>query len=86
MRKLKSLNDAISISIVYPIMRDKGWMFTEVPGAIPDWVNHAQYLQEIYKKADPQYTGRVSVPVLWDKQTQTIVNGYRSSFQISFTS
>ncbi|MBD2448544.1 glutathione S-transferase family protein [Nostoc sp. FACHB-152] len=74
MRELKGLNDAISISIVDPIMSDKGWMFTEAPGAIPDWVNHAQYLQEIYKKADPQYTGRVSVPVLWDKQTQTIVN------------
>jgi glutathionyl-hydroquinone reductase len=74
MRELKGLNDAISVSIVDPIMSDKGWMFSKAPGAIPDWVNHAQYLQEIYVKADPKYTGRVTVPVLWDKQTQTIVN------------
>lgn len=74
MRELKGLNDAISVSIVDPIMSDKGWMFSEAPGAIPDWVNHAQYLQEIYLKAAPKYTGRVTVPVLWDKQTQTIVN------------
>ncbi len=74
MRELKGLNDAISVSIVDPIMSDKGWMFSEAPGAIPDSVNHAQYLQEIYVKADPKYTGRVTVPVLWDKQTQTIIN------------
>jgi glutathionyl-hydroquinone reductase len=74
MRELKGLNDAISISIVDPIMSDKGWMFSEVPGAIPDFVNHARYLQEIYLKAAPKFTGRVTVPVLWDKQTHTIVN------------
>ncbi|MDM9384532.1 glutathione S-transferase family protein [Chlorogloeopsis sp. ULAP01] len=74
MRELKGLNDAISVSIVDPIMSDKGWMFSKAPGAIPDRVNHAQYLQEIYVKADPKYTGRVTVPVLWDQQTQTIVN------------
>ena len=74
MRELKGLQDAISISIVEPIMSEKGWMFSQAPGAIPEEVNHAQYLQEIYVKADPKYTGRVTVPVLWDKQTQTIVN------------
>ncbi|MDZ7965389.1 MAG: glutathione S-transferase family protein [Nostoc sp. DedSLP03] len=74
MREIKGLNDVISVSIVDPIMSDKGWMFSEAPGAIPDWVNHTQYLQEVYLKADPKYTGRVTVPVLWDKQTQTIVN------------
>jgi putative glutathione S-transferase len=74
MRELKGLNDAISVSIVDPMMSDKGWMFSKAPGAIPDSVNHAQYLQEIYVKANPNYTGRVTVPVLWDKQTQTIVN------------
>ncbi|MBF2004259.1 MAG: glutathione S-transferase family protein [Chlorogloeopsis fritschii C42_A2020_084] len=74
MRELKGLNDAISVSIVDPIMSDKGWMFSKAPGAIPDSVNHTQYLQEIYVKADPKYTGRVTVPVLWDQQTQTIVN------------
>lgn len=74
MRELKGLNDAISVSIVDPIMSDRGWMFSEAPGAIPDWVNRARYLQEIYLKADPKYTGRVTVPLLWDEQTQTIVN------------
>jgi putative glutathione S-transferase len=74
MRELKGLNDAISVSIVDPIMSDKGWMFSKAPGAILDSVNHAQYLQDIYLKANPKYTGRVTVPVLWDKQSQTIVN------------
>lgn len=55
-------------------MSDQGWMFSDAPGAIPDFVNQARYLQEIYLKADPKYTGRITVPVLWDKQTQTIVN------------
>jgi glutathionyl-hydroquinone reductase len=74
MREIKGLNEAILVSIVDPIMGDKGWMFSDAPGAIPDSVNHAQYLQEIYLKSDPKYTGRVTVPVLWDKQTHRIVN------------
>jgi putative glutathione S-transferase len=74
MRELKGLNDVISVSIVDPILGEQGWKFSDAPGAIPDSVNHAQYLQEIYLKADPKYTGRVTVPVLWDKQEQTIVN------------
>jgi glutathionyl-hydroquinone reductase len=74
MRALKGLNEVISISIVDPIMSDRGWKFSNAPGAIPDTVNQAQYLQEIYLKANPKYTGRVTVPVLWDKQAQTIVN------------
>ncbi len=74
MRKLKGLEDAIGLSIVDPILSDKGWAFSDAPGAIPDSVNHAQYLQEIYLKADPKYTGRITVPVLWDKERNTIVN------------
>jgi glutathionyl-hydroquinone reductase len=74
MRELKGLNDVISIAIVDPMMSDRGWMFSDAPGVIPDTVNHARYLQEIYLKANPKFTGRVTVPVLWDKQTQTIVN------------
>jgi glutathionyl-hydroquinone reductase len=74
MREIKGLNDAISLSIVDPIMGDKGWMFSDAPGAIPDSANQARYLQEIYLKANSKYTGRVTVPVLWDKQNQTIVN------------
>lgn len=74
MRSLKGLTDAIDVSIVDPILSDKGWMFSDEAGAIPDSVNHTQYLHEIYLKADPKYTGRITVPVLWDKQKQTIVN------------
>lgn len=74
MRKLKGLEDAIGLLIVDPILSDKGWAFSDAPGAIPDSINHAQYLQEIYLKADPKYTGRITVPVLWDKEKNTIVN------------
>jgi glutathionyl-hydroquinone reductase len=74
MREIKGLNDVVSLSIVAQDMSEEGWMFSEEPGAIPDFVNHAQYLKEIYLKANPKYTGRVTVPVLWDKQTQSIVN------------
>jgi glutathionyl-hydroquinone reductase len=74
MRELKGLQDVISVAIVDPIMSDHGWIFSDAPGAIPDTVNQAQYLYEIYLKADPNYTGRVTVPVLWDRQQHTIVN------------
>lgn len=59
MRQLKGLDDAIGLSIVDAVLSDKGWMFSEEPGAIPDSVNHAHYLQEIYLKADPKYTSIV---------------------------
>jgi glutathionyl-hydroquinone reductase len=74
MRELKGLNHAISASFADSIMTDKGWMFPEAPRAFPDVGNHVQYLQELYVKANPKFTGRVTVPVLWDRQTQTIVN------------
>ncbi|NJN85389.1 MAG: glutathione S-transferase family protein [Leptolyngbyaceae cyanobacterium SL_7_1] len=74
MRELKGLNHVISVSIADPILGDKGWRFPEPSVAISDSENSTQYLQEIYVKADPQFTGRVTVPVLWDKQKQTIVN------------
>lgn len=73
-RKLKGLEDAISLSIVDPFMGSGGWVFSDAPGAIPDTVNGASYLREVYLKADPEYTGRVSTPVLWDKEKGTIVN------------
>lgn len=74
MRKLKGLEDAISLSVVAPEIDQNGWEFSDQPGCIPDTVNHTNYLWEVYLKADPDYTGRVTVPVLWDKQTGTIVN------------
>ena len=73
-RALRKLEDVISVSIVDPLMSDEGWHFSDGPGCIPDTVNGTRYLREIYKKARDNYTGRVSVPVLWDKREQTIVN------------
>ncbi|PPT09640.1 Glutathione S-transferase omega [Geitlerinema sp. FC II] len=74
MRGLKGLERAIDVSIVDPYMGEEGWFFSNAPGCIPDTVNDATYLREIYLKAEPSYTGRVTVPVLWDKETGTIVN------------
>lgn len=73
-RKLKRLEDAISLSVVDSYMGKDGWWFSDAPGAIPDFVNDSIYLRDVYLKADQDYTGRVTVPVLWDKHTQTIVN------------
>lgn len=73
-RKLKGLEDVISVSVVEPALTDFGWSFGDFPGADRDTVNGATYLHEIYTKADPTYTGRATVPVLWDKKTGTMVN------------
>jgi len=73
-RKLKGLEDAILISVVEPALTNQGWRFGDYPGADRDVLNGATYMHEIYTKADPHYTGRATVPVLWDKQEQTIVN------------
>lgn len=69
-RKLKGLEDVITISVVEPELTDQGWCFA--PGA--DGVNGATYMHQIYTRADPQVNGRATVPVLWDKVTGTIVN------------
>lgn len=74
MRKLKGLKDVIGLSAVGSFMGEEGWAFYDEPGVIPDSVNGAHYLREVYAKADPGYTGRVTTPVLWDKETGTIVN------------
>src|ERR671916_2840381 len=74
LRKLKGLEDAIGLSAVGSFMGDDGWAFYDEPGVIPDTVNGARYLREVYAKADPGYTGRVTTPVLWDKERGTIVN------------
>ena len=73
-RKLKGLEDKIGLSVVHPLMLDKGWAFGDDPGAIPDTVNGCDYVHQLYIKARPDYTGRASVPVLWDKERGTIVN------------
>ncbi len=73
-RRLKKLEDVITLSVVDDFKGSEGWFFSDAPGCIPDTVNGAQYLREVYLKAKPDYTGRVSVPVLWDKATGAIVN------------
>jgi putative glutathione S-transferase len=74
MRNLKGLEDAIALSIVDPHMGEDGWFFGDTPGCIPDTVNGTKYLRDIYLKVEPNYTGRVTIPILWDKKTATIVN------------
>jgi putative glutathione S-transferase len=70
-RALKGLDDAISLSLVEPERYDDGWEFSET---YPDPLYDAAYLRDIYVRADPEYTGRVTVPVLWDRKEETIVN------------
>ena len=77
-RKLKGLEDAISVSVVHPFMGDDGWTFETGDGVVPDGVNGARFLREVYLAADAAYTGRVTVPVLWDKEAGTIVNNESS--------
>ena len=77
-RKLKGLEDMISLSVVHPFMGDKGWTFAEGAGVIADPIVNASYLYEVYVAAKPDYTGRVTVPILWDKKTHTIVSNESS--------
>jgi putative glutathione S-transferase len=73
-RALKGLEEVLSISVVNPLMLEHGWMFEAAPGTIPDPILGARYLYEVYLSARPRYSGRVTVPVLWDKRERTIVN------------
>ena len=77
-RSLKGLNDAISVSVVHPLMPKTSWEFGEYPGSTPDHVNGAATMQEIYHLADPDFSGVVTVPVLWDKERRTLVNNESS--------
>ncbi|MFX0543301.1 glutathione S-transferase family protein [Roseovarius sp. S4756] len=73
LRSLKGLKDAIGLSVVNPYMGDHGWTFEAGPGVIPD-PGGADYMYQVYLRADPEYSGRVTVPVLWDKERGTIVS------------
>lgn len=78
-RSLKDLESHISYSVVNPYMLENGWTFEEsFPGATSDHLFSQDFLYQIYLKADPKYSGRVTVPVLWDKKNQTIVNNESS--------
>lgn len=72
--QLKQLTHLISITVVSPRMTGQGWRFGGYPGVGGDDLNGANYLHELYTRADPQFTGRATVPILWDKKTGTIVN------------
>ncbi|GAB6845987.1 putative glutathione S-transferase [Methylorubrum rhodinum] len=78
-RALKGLEDAISVSVVSPYMREEGWVFQPeseggVPGATADALFGSRRVYELYQRAKPDYSGRVTVPVLWDRERNTIVS------------
>lgn len=85
-RALKGLEDVISVSVVHPLMPAESWVFGEYPGATKDHVNNANYLYENYLKADPQFNGLVTVPLLWDRKRKTIVNNESSEIIRMFNS
>jgi putative glutathione S-transferase len=74
LRKLKELEDVIGMTVVDPVRDERGWAFREGPGHSEDPVNGFKFLSEAYRATDPNYRGRVTVPVLWDKQTKRIVS------------
>ena len=85
-RSLKGLDEHISVSVVHWLMAENGWTFEAGPGVVPDPVNNAEYLYEVYLAADPEYSGRVTVPILWDKETGTIVSNESSEIIRMFNS
>ncbi|WP_420586242.1 glutathione S-transferase family protein [Ruegeria sp.] len=86
-RELKGLTDLISVSVVHPDMLDKGWTFeTDNDGATGDGLYGLDYAHQVYTKADPAYSGRVTVPILWDKEQETIVSNESSEIIRMFNS
>lgn len=85
-RKLKGLEDLITLSIVEPQLGNEGWQFGDFPGSTRDGVNGATYMHELYTRVDPHFTGRATVPVLWDKQLNTIVNNESADIVRMFNS
>jgi glutathionyl-hydroquinone reductase len=85
-RKLKGLETLIPISAVNTYMGKDGWTFDPGPGVIPDSVNGVARLYELYTLADPTYSGRATIPVLWDKHERTIVSNESSDIIRMFNS
>ncbi len=86
-RKLKKLEEHISVSVVHPNMLDEGWIFDEsFSGATKDHLYGSRYLRELYQRADQNITTSVTVPILWDKETETIVNNESSQIIRMFNS
>ncbi|QTG16958.1 glutathione S-transferase family protein (plasmid) [Agrobacterium tumefaciens] len=86
MRNLKGLTDLIDVSIVHWLMGDDGWTFDAGPGVIPDPLNGAQFLHELYTLSDPACTSRVTVPVLWDTVHRRIVSNESADILRMFNS
>ncbi len=85
-RSLKGLEQIVSVSVVEPQLGAQGWRFGDYPGADRDPLNNAEYLHQLYTRADADFTGRATVPVLWDKKTQTIVNNESADILRMFNS
>lgn len=85
-RKLKGLESMVSISVVNPYMREHGWTFIEDDGVVADPLFQAKYMHQIYTKAQPKYSGRVTIPMLWDKKHNAIVNNESSEIIRMFNS
>lgn len=85
-RALKGLEQIISVSVVHPLMPEESWVFGDYPGATEDHINNSRYMYEVYQKADPHFNGLVTVPVLWDKKRETIVNNESSEIIRMFNS
>ena len=73
-RKLKGLEDLIAVTVVNPVLTSEGWGFGGYPGADADPLHQASHLHQLYTRADDDYTGRATVPVLWDEATDTMVS------------
>jgi len=78
LRALKGLDGMIGLSVTHWLMAENGWTFAPGEGVVPDTVNGASYIHQLYARAKPDYSGRTTVPVLWDKQRGTIVNNESS--------
>ena len=85
-RRLKGLESLVGVTVVEPQLGAQGWRFGDFPGAQQDPLNNAQYLHEIYTRVAPDYTGRATVPVLWDKKTGTIVSNESADIVRMFNS
>ncbi|GAA6209056.1 glutathione S-transferase family protein [Cognatishimia sp. WU-CL00825] len=86
-RQLKDLAPHISVSVVHPDMLDQGWTFEkDQAGATGDTLFDNDFAHQIYTRADPSYSGRVTVPILWDKQQNTIVSNESSEIIRMFNS
>ncbi len=86
-REIKELSDLITVSVVHPDMLSDGWTFaSDYPGATGDTLYNLPFLRDIYTKADPKISGRVTVPILWDKKAETIVSNESSEIIRMFNS